>query len=511
MTLRRVESLSFLFLLILVNLFPCHCTNLQQPALDTTTTATTPSSSSLSSIHANVSKSKRSNMNISPPPLSSSESLPKEKVCIIGSGNWASAIAIIIGQNCKRLPFCDSNVNMYVHEELIDVPIIENSNNHETTQMKLSHYINTHHQNIKYLPNIQLPSNIIADPHLLHAIQDATLLIFCLPHQFLKPILKSIQDNSHLLSSGGCRGVSLIKGMDYDPIHKRPILISKYIQDALNEYGHQQKQQQNNRVNPFACGVLMGANVANGVAKGQICESTLATNYDTAALNHATLQIFNSPNFRVYHTNDIYGTEACGALKNIIALGCGFLDSVYYDKDNVNEGSNTKAALIRIGLLEMKRFCKMFFNFVEDDTFDHSCGIADLITTCYSGRNHACSKEFGNQQRREMQRHVGINCSNDWNAEKCAMEWSRIEQALLNGQKLQGTLTCQEAYMILSSRKLLHLFPLMNVIYEIAFEGKPIGCIVNGIVAPHGVVGSNDICSSGGDMSYRNRSIQSKL
>jgi len=443
--------------------------------------------------------------------------LAKERVCIIGSGNWASAISITIGNNCQKLPFCHSSVNMYVYEEMI--PLKQEGNDNGSggakREEKLSTIINTQHENVKYLPNISLPPNIIAVPNVIDAIRGATLLIFCMPHQFLKPILYQIRDHYHLLHPSGCRGVSLIKGMDFDTESKSPILISKLIEDTLNNgrgsgfgsgSGHDNEKSHPSSL--FSCGVLMGANVANGVAKKQICESTLATDYkysykndsgSSDVLNQRTRAIFHAKEyFRIQHTTDIYGAEACGALKNVVALGCGFVDSLYMDvntaKEALDEGSNTKAALIRIGLLEMKRFCKLLLNGVEDDTFWQSCGIADLITTCYSGRNYKCSKIFGYEQRRQQeqeQQHQEQDFSTTaalngggavWDPSKCKSQWSRIESSLLNGQKLQGTLTCQEVYLILSSRNLLRYFPLMKVIYEIAFEGKHVNRIVDGIV-----------------------------
>ena len=123
-----------------------------------------------------------------------------DKVCIIGSGNWGSAIATIVGRNCERLRFCVKDVNMWVYEEQVEV---------EGKMMLLTDVINTRHENVKYLPGIELPHNVKAVPDLAEACQDATLLIFVLPHQFLPKLLPVIRGTAHPL----CRGVSLIKGL----------------------------------------------------------------------------------------------------------------------------------------------------------------------------------------------------------------------------------------------------------------------------------------------------------
>jgi len=382
-----------------------------------------------------------------------------ERVCIVGSGNWGSAIATIVGSNCERLENVATRVNMWVYEEEIETS--------DGSMKPLSRIINDSHENVKYLPNVKLPQNIVAVTDVCDACEGATLVIFVLPHQFLPGIIDKIKHVIHPSS----RGISLIKGLDFDAHNKLPMLISTNISEWMTSSGGPRE---------FQCGVLMGANVAHNVAMKEVCESTLASAFGEPADEQTRLIFHDEKTFRVQHVMDVAGAEACGALKNIIALGAGFVDGI-------GLGSNTKAALMRVGLKEMAKFCRLFWGeSVCESTFFESCGMADLITTCFGGRNRKCAEAFAKIALAENQNGTGENsqdCDEIYSVENsCKNTWKKVEEELLNGQKLQGTLTLLEVQVILESRGLENEFPLMSKIYEISFKGAPVNNIVDGIV-----------------------------
>merc|ERR1719436_1359731 len=121
-----------------------------------------------------------------------------KKVCIVGSGNWGSAIAKLVGYNAARLPDrFEKNVNMWVFEE-------------EVNGRKLTEIINTDHENVKYLPGVTLPSNVIAVPDLVEAARNADLLVFVIPHQFIARTVQTLKGNIKTDAAA----ISLIKGIN---------------------------------------------------------------------------------------------------------------------------------------------------------------------------------------------------------------------------------------------------------------------------------------------------------
>jgi len=90
----------------------------------------------------------------------------------------------------------------------------------------------------------------------------------------------------------------------------------------------------------------------------------------------------------VYTNSDVVGVELGGSLKNVIAIACGISDGLGF-------GTNTKAALLTRGLVEISRLGQAMG--ADARTFAGISGLGDLATTCMSpfSRNRWVGEEIG--------------------------------------------------------------------------------------------------------------------
>jgi len=291
---------------------------------------------------------------------------------------------------------------------------------------KLTEIINSDHENVKYMPGIKLPESVVAIPDVVEAAADADIIIVVVPHQFIPRTLAPLKGKL----KKSAFAISLNKG--FGEKDGQFVLISQSIRESLG----------------IDCAVLMGANLAKEVAKGDFCETTIGCREKKQG--KILKQLFHTDNFMVTVVEDAYTVEICGALKNIVACAAGICQGL-------GQGDNTKAAVIRLGLKEMIRFCRLFYaEGFQQSTFFESCGVADLVTTCYGGRNLKVSLEFTKR----------LQEGKDVTIKECEAE-------LLNGQKLQGPETAAEVHVMLKEEKKLDQFPLFVAVHEICTKKIP--------------------------------------
>ncbi|XP_050635365.1 glycerol-3-phosphate dehydrogenase 1-like protein isoform X3 [Macaca thibetana thibetana] len=216
-----------------------------------------------------------------------------------------SAVAKIIGNNVKKLQKFASTVKMWVFEETVN-------------GRKLTDIINNDHENVKYLPGHKLPENVVAISNLSEAVQDADLLVFVIPHQFIHRICDEITGRVPKKALG----ITLIKGIDEGPEGLK--LISDIIREKMG----------------IDISVLMGANIANEVAAEKFCETTIGSKVMENGLLFK--ELLQTPNFRITVVDDADTVELCGALKTIEEL----------EKEMLNgqklQGPQTSAEVYRI-------------------------------------------------------------------------------------------------------------------------------------------------------------------
>jgi glycerol-3-phosphate dehydrogenase (NAD(P)+) len=136
------------------------------------------------------------------------------------------------------------------------------------------------------------------------------------------------------------------------------------------------------RIKGRSFAILSGPNIAAEIAQGLPAAAVIASDNEVLALElqHA----INSPTFRVYLNNDPSGVELAAAAKNVIALAAGAMDGLRL-------GNNAKAALISLGLADMRRLGVA--TGARAETFAGLAGTGDVLVTCWS--RHSRNRRAG--------------------------------------------------------------------------------------------------------------------
>ncbi|UCE67855.1 MAG: NAD(P)-dependent glycerol-3-phosphate dehydrogenase [Candidatus Zixiibacteriota bacterium] len=270
------------------------------------------------------------------------------KTAILGAGSWGIAIANLLKKNSY-------DISMWEFD------------------LEACGYLQKNRELPAKLPGIKIEKSILITNNLAEAIESADYVFCAIPAQYLRSALV----RQPLLKTGAKPVyVNLAKGIEVGSLKRMSEVIGERVPVEIRS---------------GIC-TLSGPSHAEEVARDIPTAVTVAS--DNIEIAEKVQNLFLTPNFRVYTTNDLVGVELAGSLKNVIALAAGMLDGL-------GLGDNTRGALITRGLAEIVRLGVKLG--ADPLTFSGLAGIGDLVTTCLSkhSRNRFVGDRIGRGKKLE--------------------------------------------------------------------------------------------------------------
>lgn len=250
-----------------------------------------------------------------------------DKVGVIGSGSWATAISKMLLENVGQ-------INWFFRKTETIESFREQGNNPRYLQS-----VEFDTERINFYNNVD------------EIVNDSDIIVLAVPSAFLPEILGGLKtDLSSKYFLSGIKGI----------VTNENLLIVEYLNKFFNV--------------PYeSVGVLAGPCHAEEVALEKLSYLTIASIDETKAANFAKLiqshYIFTST------SDDIWGTEYTSVMKNIIAIGAGIAHGLRY-------GDNFQAVLVSNAIQEIKRFVDTVHPISRD--IKDSAYLGDLMVTVYS-------------------------------------------------------------------------------------------------------------------------------
>jgi len=243
------------------------------------------------------------------------------KIGVIGGGAWGTALAQVAAHEGR-------DVILWARE----TAVVE--------------AINAHHENSLFLAGVALSPTIRATEDFA-ALADMDAILVVAPAQHVGSVLAAA------------------------PVARIPlVLCAKGIEAGSKRLVGEVARG----VHPNApIAVLSGPTFAHEVAAGLPTAVTLAC--EDADLGERLATRLAARHFRTYASTDVAGAEIGGAVKNVLAIGCGVVEGA-------GLGQNARAALIARGFAEMTRFG--LARGARAETLAGLSGLGDLVLTCSS-------------------------------------------------------------------------------------------------------------------------------
>ena len=253
---------------------------------------------------------------------------------VIGAGAWGTALAQVLASDGQI-------VRLWAREPEVVTAISDQR------------------VNSLFLPDIALSPDIAVTGNMAD-MADCPVLLIVAPAQHLRTVLASLPEGDAPL-------VLCAKGIEADS--------GQLMCDVARQAAPGRK-----------IAILSGPTFAHEVARGLPAAVTLACE-DEALWEELSPRIAR-PAFRPYYSDDVVGAEIGGAVKNVLAIGCGVVAGA-------GLGLNARAALISRGFAEMTRFG--LAKGARAETLAGLSGLGDLVLTCSSenSRNFSLGKGLG--------------------------------------------------------------------------------------------------------------------
>ncbi|HEX6818294.1 MAG TPA: NAD(P)H-dependent glycerol-3-phosphate dehydrogenase, partial [Ktedonobacterales bacterium] len=273
-------------------------------------------------------------------------------IAVIGTGAWGTTLARLVALEQVRAAQAAGGSPSSVQEVML-----------WEHQPERAMEMQWQRENRAYLPGFPLPANLHVTSDLARAVDGRQLILFVTPSQ-------QVRENARALAPLLAPGVAVVCG-------SKGLELGTHLR--LTEVLRQELPAN------VSIATLSGPNLAKEIAQGLPSAAVLATE-DQEAAQRAQAAL-NTPDFRVYTSDDVIGVELGGALKNIIALGVGACDGLLY-------GDNAKATFMTRALAEISRLALAAG--ANPLTLAGLAGLGDLIATCASplSRNRTLGLEL---------------------------------------------------------------------------------------------------------------------
>ncbi len=260
------------------------------------------------------------------------------KIAVLGGGSFGTVIANISAEK-------GNDVRQWMRSE------------------EAASEINQHRLNSRYLPGYKLARSLAAFTDMEAALKDIDLLFVSIPSASFRSVVRVAAQ----YLPANIKVISTTKGIEADTFKMMSQIVAEELPEAK-------------------VGVLSGPNFAKELAQKQLTATVVASHDEE--LRTIVQSLLHLSYFRIYASDDIYGVELGGVLKNIYAIASGLSAAM-------GMGENTRSMLLTRALAEMSRFAVSMG--ANPLTFLGLAGVGDLVATCMSplSRNYRVGHALG--------------------------------------------------------------------------------------------------------------------